>query len=188
MLNRRPLPSTANLPCALRSLQEGSCWKCGKYSPPPHQNSPNWICKWNQALPCCTFPDMFAFEHSPQRDVPKYLKQTDLYMPGTKTSNINTSSRVNKSSSLSSDFTSTASCVLFQSWSSFVLGFRPASAPHSLGHAWTQEEKVEVLWESRLFTHLADRCSGYAACAHVWGFEGIKKYIYIFSSYFLKQL
>ncbi|CAJ1067905.1 Hypothetical predicted protein [Xyrichtys novacula] len=87
-------------------------------------------------------------------------RKTDLYIPAPKTSNINTSSRVNNSSFLSSDFTSTLSAsklVLIRLW------FQPGLA------ATLTEPNMNSGWESRLFTHLC------ALHVCVWVEDGVER-------------
>lgn len=161
MLNRRPPPPNATQPNptppflphhphrVLYSLREEAAESVENTEAPP----PNLCMKSSSAL--LHIPrHVPRWSPGPQRQLPKYLKQTDLYMAGTKSSNINTSSGLNKSSFLSSDFTSTASCILFQSWSSFVFGFRPDSVPHSQGVALAQRKKLNS--------------GGRTGCSHIW--------------------
>lgn len=61
------------------------------------ENISTWIGKWNKAAHSqtrrCSSQHLLV---SPKSEVPKCLKQIDLYIPGTKKSNINTSWRINK--------------------------------------------------------------------------------------------
>lgn len=139
MLNRRPPPKRQpphhRRPRALCSLR-GEAAESVENTEAPESVNEIKQCPVAHSQTCSRSSPV------PNAEVPEYLKQTDLYMPGTKTSNINTSSGVNKSSFLSSDFTSTASCILFQSWSSFVFGFRPASVPHWRGDCLNSRGEV----------------------------------------------